>query len=81
MTKHKQSKARTRRKIKERQAKVQRDIAQCKQDTRITVMPPTVPANAVPSAVPPSLAPTIGEGISTPTEEPNVEDEFDKSME
>lgn len=67
MSKHKQAKAKRRKKIKEREAKVQRNAAQCKQTTRITVMPPTVPSG--------------GESIPTPTEEPKVESDFDKSME
>ncbi len=71
MTKHKQAKAKRRKKIKDREAAVKRNAAQCEQTTRITVVPPTVPD---------SLAPTIGEDMLTPTKEPDVEDDFDKSM-
>ena len=68
MTKHKQSKARTRRKIKEREAKVQRNAAQCKKIGRITVEKPVNPT------------PTGEHPMPTPTKDAKVEDDFDKSM-
>lgn len=41
MTKHKHTKARTRRKLKERDGRVKRNAAQCKKVGRVAVMPPS----------------------------------------